>query len=98
MKDESKQLFQDRGFLRPSSFILHPSGARIRQDCPRRPGVYGMVDARGEVIYVGKAKSLRARLMSYFRPRSRDPKAGRILEAARRIAWELLPREFAALL
>jgi excinuclease ABC subunit C len=70
----------------------------IREHGPRCPGVYGMVSARGELIYVGKAKSLRARLLSYFRPRSRDPKAGRILAQTRCIVWEAVPSEFAALL
>ena len=32
---------------------------------PRAPGVYLMADARGKVLYVGKAKDLRARLRSY---------------------------------
>jgi excinuclease ABC subunit C len=71
---------------------------KIRHHGPRRPGVYGMVDARGELIYVGKAKCLRTRLLSYFRPQSRDPKAGRILEHTRTIVWEPAPSEFAALL
>jgi excinuclease ABC subunit C len=57
-----------------------------------------MISARGELIYVGKAKSLRARLLSYFRPRSRDPKAGRILAQTRSLVWEAVPSEFAALL
>jgi excinuclease ABC subunit C len=57
-----------------------------------------MLDGHGELIYVGKAKSLRARLLSYFRPKSRDPKAGRILRETRRIVWEYAPSEFAALL
>lgn len=72
--------------------------ARIRQECPQRPGVYGMLDARGELIYVGKAKNLRCRLLSYFRSKSRDPKAGRILRQTRTICWEYVPSEFAALL
>lgn len=72
--------------------------ALVREACPRRPGVYGMVDARGEVIYIGKAKCLRSRLLSYFRPKSRDPKAGRIVLAARGVVWEFAPSEFAALL
>jgi excinuclease ABC subunit C len=71
---------------------------KVRTSGPRRPGVYGMVDAAGELIYVGKAKCLRSRLLSYFRPNSRDPKAGRILEHTRTIVWEPAPSEFAALL
>jgi excinuclease ABC subunit C len=71
---------------------------KVRAHGPRRPGVYGMVDAAGELIYVGKAKCLRTRLLSYFRPNSRDPKAGRILERTRTIVWEPGPNEFSALL
>lgn len=71
---------------------------KVRRDCPRRPGVYGMVDPAGELVYVGKAKCLRSRLLSYFRRNSRDPKAGRILESTRLIVWEYAHGEFAALL
>lgn len=70
----------------------------VREHCLRRPGVYGMLDARRQLIYVGKAKSLRARLLSYFRRKSRDPKAGRIMAHTRSIVWEYTPNEFAALL
>jgi excinuclease ABC subunit C len=56
-----------------------------------------MVDAHGELIYVGKAKSLRVRLLSYFRRRSRDPKATRIVERTCSVLWEYCPSEFAAL-
>ncbi|MDZ4200336.1 MAG: UvrB/UvrC motif-containing protein, partial [Kiritimatiellia bacterium] len=44
---------------------------------PDQPGVYLMRDAGGRIIYVGKAKSLRNRVRSYFRQSSRtrgDPK------------------------
>jgi excinuclease ABC subunit C len=57
-----------------------------------------MIDAVGELVYVGKAKNLRARLLTYFRPRSRDPKAGRIVHQARMLIWEPATSEFAALL
>ena len=72
--------------------------ALVRRDCRRLPGVYGMIDAKGELIYVGKAKDLRVRLLSYFRRRSRDPKAGRILKRTRQLVWEIAASEFAALL
>ena len=45
--------------------------SRLRQKLdalPDAPGIYLMKDARGEVIYVGKAKSLRSRVRSYFLP------------------------------
>lgn len=70
----------------------------VREQCPRKPGCYGMVDASGELIYVGKAKNLRSRLLSYFRPQSRDPKAGHIVGSTVLLAWEEGPSEFAALL
>ncbi len=70
----------------------------MRKAAPRLPGVYGMLDRRGRVIYVGKAKSLRARLLSYFRANSRDPKAGKILRHTRTLVWEQTNDEFAALL
>jgi excinuclease ABC subunit C len=71
---------------------------KVREQCPRLPGVYGMVNAGGQLIYIGKAKNLRARLLGYFRPRSRDPKAGRIIHQARTLVWEIASSEFAALL
>jgi excinuclease ABC subunit C len=69
----------------------------VRREVPRAPGVYGMVDVNGTLIYVGKARSLRSRLMSYFVP-SRDDKAAHIIREARRIVWEPGPNELAALL
>lgn len=39
---------------------------RKLEDLPRSPGVYMMKDARGKILYVGKAKDLRARVRSYF--------------------------------
>ncbi|MDZ4852221.1 MAG: GIY-YIG nuclease family protein [Pirellulaceae bacterium] len=70
----------------------------IRQKSPREPGVYGMIDAVGRLIYVGKSKSLRNRLLSYFMPTNEDEKGGRIIQSAEEIVWEAQPTEFAALL
>lgn len=70
----------------------------VRDHAPRLPGVYGMLNAHGKIVYIGKAKNLRARLLSYFRENSRDPKAGKIIERTRMLVWEQTGDEFAALL
>ncbi|MGI9472522.1 MAG: GIY-YIG nuclease family protein [Rubripirellula sp.] len=70
---------------------------KIVQACPRVPGVYGMLDRKGALIYVGKSKSLRSRLLSYFAASNAKEKGGRIIENARAIQWETQPSEFAAL-
>jgi excinuclease ABC subunit C len=41
---------------------------------PRRPGVYRMYGTDGELLYVGKARSLKDRVATYFGPRNVDPK------------------------
>lgn len=69
----------------------------VMQACPRVPGVYGMLNPKGELIYVGKSKSLRNRLLSYFADSNADEKGGRIIENARAIQWETQPSDFAAL-
>lgn len=70
----------------------------VRKHVPRVPGVYGMLDLRGRLIYVGKSKSLRSRLLSYFLPHNEEEKAGRIVQTTQSIVWEPQPSEFAALL
>lgn len=72
--------------------------ARVRATAEHRPAVYRMVDSSGKILYVGKAKRLRARLLSYFRARYPDDKAARILYAAHDIQWDYVPSEFAAYL
>ena len=47
---------------------------RIRERAENRPAVYRMLDAEGRIIYVGKAKRLRTRLLSYFRAEYPDDK------------------------
>lgn len=102
--------FQDFGssqFLVPNARCrtVRIAGARsaelrrqVRLLAPNKPGVYGMIDAQGQLIYVGKAKNLRTRLQSYFRRKGRPPKAGKIIARAKHILWEIVPSEFASLL
>jgi len=51
---------------------LSPELARTLATLPDRPGVYLWKDARGEILYVGKAKNLRSRVRSYFGPDHED--------------------------
>lgn len=70
----------------------------VREQAAARPAVYWMSSADGEVLYVGKSKKLRARLLSYFRGTFNQDKGARILSVTHRIDWTYVPSEFAALL
>jgi len=71
--------------------------ADVRARCEDRPGVYRMTSSDGEIVYVGKSKRVRTRLLSYFRC-GPDEKGSRIVREATAIDWEYTPSEFAALL
>ena len=75
--------------------IMHDD---VRARAENRPGVYRMLTDAGEVVYVGKSKRVRTRLLSYFRCSFPEEKGARILREADRIEWEYTPSEFAALL
>jgi excinuclease ABC subunit C len=72
--------------------------AQVKDGARDVPGVYRMTSLDGEVIYVGKSKALRTRLLSYFRASFPRDKGARILREAATLEWEPLPNEFAALL
>jgi excinuclease ABC subunit C len=55
-------------------------------ELPDRPGVYLLKDARGEVLYVGKAQSLRHRVRSYWQKETPSPDGHRIRQVIDRIA------------
>ncbi|MBX6378623.1 MAG: excinuclease ABC subunit UvrC, partial [Clostridia bacterium] len=66
---------------------------------PERPGVYLFRDAAGEVLYVGKAASLRQRVRSYFQsPAGLAPKVLRMLEAAAELDHIVTDSEVEALI
>ena len=73
---------------------LHDKAGRL----PDAPGVYIYKDAYGEVLYVGKAKSLRSRVRSYFSgDRLAEPKTGTLISEARDIEYILVDNEKEAL-
>jgi excinuclease ABC subunit C len=65
---------------------------------PESPGVYRFRDERGRVVYVGKAKSLRSRLNSYFADfASLHPRTQSMLRAAAQVDWTVVGTEVEAL-
>ena len=65
---------------------------------PESPGVYRFRDERGRVVYVGKAKSLRQRLNSYFADfASLHPRTQSMLRAAAQVDWTIVSTEVEAL-
>ncbi len=65
---------------------------------PESPGVYKFRDKRGRVIYVGKAKNLRARLNSYFADfASQAPRTQWMLQDAAGVEWTVVGTEVEAL-
>jgi excinuclease ABC subunit C len=65
---------------------------------PESPGVYRFRDERGRVVYVGKAKSLRQRLNSYFADfASLHPRTQSMLRAAAQVDWTIVTTEVEAL-
>jgi len=64
---------------------------------PNSPGVYYFLNKKNEVIYIGKAKSLKDRVRSYFSPTSAG-KAKKIVKQAEKIKTEITNSELTALL
>ena len=65
---------------------------------PQRPGVYLFRDKHDQVLYVGRARDLRARLRSYFRSDRQRPAVEAALAALERVEWRVLGSELEAAL
>lgn len=67
-------------------------------EIPTDPGVYRFRDAQGRILYVGKAKNLRARLSNYFAPlASLHERTRRMVTGASSVEWTVVASEFEAL-
>ena len=72
-----------------------PAAATI----PDAPGSYQFLDGEGRIIYIGKAKSLRSRLGSYFgAPAHLSPRTAQLMAAAASLEWITVATEVDALL
>jgi excinuclease ABC subunit C len=65
---------------------------------PSSPGVYRMIDGNGEVLYVGKAKNIRKRIVAYTRPTGYDPRIERMIAATASLEFVSTATETEALL
>ena len=71
---------------------LHP--ASIREKLPQGPGVYLFKDETDRILYIGKAKDLRKRVLSYFKPSGDLPyKTAQMLKRARALDYFLTATE-----
>jgi len=67
-------------------------------EIPTKPGVYRFRDEKHRVLYVGKAKNLRARLSNYFAPLpSLHERTRRMVTTAASVEWTVVANEFEAL-
>ena len=57
----------------------HAAIVRAVKHAPSAPGVYRMIDAKGEVLYVGKAKNIKKRVTAYTRPAGHDSRITRMI-------------------
>lgn len=68
------------------------------KELPTQPGVYFHKDAKGQIIYVGKAASLRNRVRQYFqKSRLRDPKTNALIAEIIDTDWMVVESELEAL-
>lgn len=77
--------------------ITNPSDFKS-SDVPANPGVYLFKDQQNEILYIGKAKSLRSRVKSYFANVDQPPKTRQLVSKIRGIDFILVNNEVEALL
>jgi excinuclease ABC subunit C len=71
---------------------------RYSKLAPSSPGVYRMIDAKGDVLYVGKAKNIRKRVVAYARPTGYDTRIERMVAATASLEFVSTATETEALL
>jgi DNA polymerase-3 subunit epsilon len=81
----------------PRARRLHSKRSLVA-GAPTAPGVYLFYDRNGTVLYVGRARELRARLRSYFSGTQQRPAVEAALGALDRVEWRVLGSELEAAL
>jgi len=71
---------------------------RFAKVAPSAPGVYRMIDAQEDVLYVGKAKNIKKRVTAYARPTGHDSRISRMIAATATLEFVSTKTETEALL
>ena len=71
---------------------------RFAKVAPSAPGVYRMIGAQGDVLYVGKAKNIKKRVTAYTRPTGHDSRITRMIAASTTLEFVTTKTETEALL
>src|SRR4029450_12301218 len=93
----ARRVSELRTLAAPRQRRVHGKRLLIR-GAPTRPGVYLFRARHDQVLYVGRARDLRARLRSYFQGESQRPSVEAALLALGRIEWRVLGSELEAAL
>jgi DNA polymerase III epsilon subunit-like protein len=93
----ARRLSDLRTLAAPRKRLVQDKRALIH-GAPCRPGVYLFRDRHEQVLYVGRARDLRARLRSYFQSERQRPSVEAALIALGRIEWRVLGSELEAAL
>ena len=92
--------YPNNGTNRKDDLVL--SGAAIIEDyvkrLPAKPGVYRMIGEKGDILYVGKAKDLSKRVVSYTNLRGHSNRIQRMITATRTMEFVITETETEALL
>jgi DNA polymerase III subunit epsilon len=91
----ARRVSELRTLAAPRKRRVHGKRPLIR-GAPTRPGVYLFRDGHDQVLYVGRARDLRARLRSYFQGEGQRPSVEASLLALERIEWRVLGSELEA--
>jgi DNA polymerase III subunit epsilon len=93
----ARRLSDLRALAAPRRRRVHDKRSLAR-GAPCRPGVYLFRDRHGQVLYVGRARDLHARLRSYFQSERQRPSVEAAVLALARIEWRVLGSELEAAL
>jgi excinuclease ABC subunit C len=100
-EDEDQSLPEPDAAVENAAASLPAGRAVIERSAklaPSSPGVYRMIDTNGDVLYVGKAKNIRKRIIAYARPTGYDTRIERMIAATASLEFVSTATETEALL